>query len=1283
VLLLALLASVGINAGLTAGIVYAVKDTKVGDGGLLVSSDTGEAIKVASADFSVKPMVAPDDETEEAATEWHRDGSNATTSVLVDANGGAVATAAATDKNSVLVDARGNAVKTQAAVYKASFDSAHIAPFLLGATPDKLESLTKLRVESDGAQVELAITGWSSKSCSVFGVQPTSNADDSYWALDLVNVSQGTRTFELELRVLLFETSHKMLPGVAVSSLLDRDDDESEPWFGFRPVSSANMERLSTLVTSIPNDDEAEAISTTSLNHIMNKVILPGREVLEVVHNHTLGAPLRHARRQLSGRNLLVLNGIYQMVTIVMDAVLDGDTDAIVCPVLQQAIALVDSIVSQLTYGLLQPLVEGTCSSLQDFVLERLEAIGEICLIPESGDGDDGDDEDCAIDLGLGEMQEIPALGVTLDGEQVLTVRAGVTFNACMEVVSTQIDCAELARFVAEKAQEYLEETLIDPIRDFHDDLGCPSRRRLADHSQTSTIVHGIAVAALKDVSGEGHRRLHEAHKDPILHNSLMMDALKRGEQMIQDKLAAAAVARFRNVGRRKLSQKLQSSGESHRVLSEEGSLDFGQLVTKFRLEASVTVRAEATMALEEHREVDLIEHFLGQRARFSQSYQIPVVPMLLGFGFTPAFEMGLPLEVRASFQGAAAIEGRVGYHRSWTITMDANGAGVAEEVLEGDGITLTAEGEVSASLSVSVGAYVSINLRLEAIIAAVVNVFAEAGARWEAKVGGDLAACGYAATEGASGSVSLCAGLRTELTDYIEYKPSEVALASAGGLAGLYAQVGVWVYVPYPAVSFSAGITFPGSDSVAACLGVPLEWKWNSNFGSPDGKRGEAHPNGHYIFRTARAIAIELPAGGGAVEAPLDPPEWGEVQYHIVCGATGRCGTGGLMTDDPTRTSIDGKQIAVRCCDGDSANSFGSNRKFWGGSCGNVYGGSPGCSSGTTLAEAESVCASNGGRLCTKEELTNDCTRSTGCSFDQAYVWSSSRSVESREYSFYTYTLGELGEGSCPFGSVEIATEAECRAAAAHYGASSPYPTFNTVYDKSNFPKGCVWDSNGDDFNLNTVQGQPNPAARLVCNAGGVREYDVYTNLGYSVYSAPVNPSVSDVLSTCGADNSPGTAIASPEECSAAWDQLGVPLNWGYDNYWVPSGCALNGNGVVHFNQASNGLGGSGYRLLCLNKYWGVRYMVSTASSNSCEAEGLRTITDVDKCTEAALELNYDRSGFTASEYNHPNHKLGCSLYIATGDVWLNTGGGNVVDSSCNGDTWPYIAKCICEIPR
>ncbi|EOD41520.1 hypothetical protein EMIHUDRAFT_193850 [Emiliania huxleyi CCMP1516] len=61
VLVLALLASVGINAGLTAAVVYAVKDTEV-DGVLLVSSDTGDVLKVGSAEFGTRPFVAPDEE---------------------------------------------------------------------------------------------------------------------------------------------------------------------------------------------------------------------------------------------------------------------------------------------------------------------------------------------------------------------------------------------------------------------------------------------------------------------------------------------------------------------------------------------------------------------------------------------------------------------------------------------------------------------------------------------------------------------------------------------------------------------------------------------------------------------------------------------------------------------------------------------------------------------------------------------------------------------------------------------------------------------------------------------------------------------------------------------------------------------------------------------------------------------------------------------------------------------------------------------------------------------
>ena len=115
--------------------------------------------------------------------------------------------------------------------------------------------------------------------------------------------------------------------------------------------------------------------------------------------------------------------------------------------------------------------------------------------------------------------------------------------------------------------------------------------------------------------------------------------------------------------------------------------------------------------------------------------------------------------------------------------------------------------------------------------------------------------------------------------------------------------------------------------------------------------------------------------------------------------------------------------------------------------------------------------------------------------------------------------------------------------------------------------------------------------------------------------------------------------------------------------------------------------VGVGSYPSLRVSDYRNPRYVVSTATSNRCEAEGLRTITDVDKCTEAALELGLREPGFTASEYNHGNHKFGCSLYTEAssiaGDVRLHTGGGDVVDSSCNGDTWPYITTCICETPR
>jgi len=48
------------------------------------------------------------------------------------------------------------------------------------------------------------------------------------------------------------------------------------------------------------------------------------------------------------------------------------------------------------------------------------------------------------------------------------------------------------------------------------------------------------------------------------------------------------------------------------------------------------------------------------------------------------------------------------------------------------------------------------------------------------------------------------------------------------------------------------------------------------------------------------------------------------------------------------------------------------------------------GCHHSKTFPEAEAICAAAGARLCTKDELTSDCTRGTGCGHDRDLIWSS-----------------------------------------------------------------------------------------------------------------------------------------------------------------------------------------------------------------------------------------------------------------------------------------------------
>ena len=104
--------------------------------------------------------------------------------------------------------------------------------------------------------------------------------------------------------------------------------------------------------------------------------------------------------------------------------------------------------------------------------------------------------------------------------------------------------------------------------------------------------------------------------------------------------------------------------------------------------------------------------------------------------------------------------------------------------------------------------------------------------------------------------------------------------------------------------------------------------------------------------------------------------------EHFIVCGAsTTYCGGNSLLTNNTQRHRL-------RCCADTSLPGWTkkSGCDVWATS--EIRGT---CYQYMTYDEASLVCKAHGGRLCTKDELLNDCTRGTGCNFDHFYIWSSS----------------------------------------------------------------------------------------------------------------------------------------------------------------------------------------------------------------------------------------------------------------------------------------------------
>ena len=107
-----------------------------------------------------------------------------------------------------------------------------------------------------------------------------------------------------------------------------------------------------------------------------------------------------------------------------------------------------------------------------------------------------------------------------------------------------------------------------------------------------------------------------------------------------------------------------------------------------------------------------------------------------------------------------------------------------------------------------------------------------------------------------------------------------------------------------------------------------------------------------------------------------------------VVCGSSsnGACNVNPSLPSDPEEAH------EVRCC---SDTDLGSPWKQHANCPFNVWAESPEigdpavCQAAKTYDQANQICSDVGARLCTEQELLNDCARGTGCSFDKEYNWS------------------------------------------------------------------------------------------------------------------------------------------------------------------------------------------------------------------------------------------------------------------------------------------------------
>ena len=136
---------------------------------------------------------------------------------------------------------------------------------------------------------------------------------------------------------------------------------------------------------------------------------------------------------------------------------------------------------------------------------------------------------------------------------------------------------------------------------------------------------------------------------------------------------------------------------------------------------------------------------------------------------------------------------------------------------------------------------------------------------------------------------------------------------------------------------------------------------------------------------------------------------------YWAVCGRRDKC-----TNEDDHVAPVDDLH-EVRCCSDMSKTGWvrRGGCSVWGES---KFDGLGGCFSLQSFEEADSICRSEGSRICSKTELQSDCTRGSGCGHDSDLIWSGTTGAGDMENRYAVCGRGVVGNmNECPEGDSKL----------------------------------------------------------------------------------------------------------------------------------------------------------------------------------------------------------------------------------------------------------------------